>query len=173
MMVARVGRRVPSTSPRLRIRRLGLRLVLAAVVVPLWFTYLAPRPLGGPTSLVWVSGFSMEPTLSTGDLVILYRHDEYEIGDIVAFDIPEGGTVIHRVIDKRSDGYVFQGDNREQIDPWVLDEHAIRGRQLVAVPRAAAAMGTLRRPEIMAGLVAAMVLLLTIDTGARTPRRQR
>ncbi len=131
-------------------------------LLALWFVALSPNQIGGPVGLIWVSGVSMEPTLHTGDLSILYRSEHYEVGDIVAFDIPEGGTVIHRVSQVVPGGYRFQGDNREQEDPWVLDESAIRGRQVYAVSDMTGAMDSVGRPPIMAALTVALVVLVAM-----------
>ncbi len=127
--------------------------------VPVWLLLLAPTSLGGPLSLIWVSGVSMEPTLHTGDLAVLYREDRYGVGDIVAFEIPEGGTVIHRVIEVETGGYRFRGDNRQHDDPWTLSETWIRGRQIVSIPEAAHVMSYLGQPWVMAVLVAGLVVL--------------
>ncbi|MGB5951706.1 MAG: S24/S26 family peptidase, partial [Ornithinimicrobium sp.] len=104
----------------------------------------------------------MEPTLSTGDLAVLYRADIYEVGDIVAFEIPEGGTVIHRVIEVAPDGYRFQGDNRDFHDPWVLDQTDVLGRQVFSVPQAARAMTTVARPDVLAALATGLVVYLKL-----------
>ncbi|MGB3186743.1 MAG: signal peptidase I [Ornithinimicrobium sp.] len=160
--------RSPHAQPHLR--RFIVRAAVAALVVPLWFAFLAPQPFGGPLSLIWVSGTSMEPTLSTGDLAVLYRAEEYQVGDIVAFEIPEGGTVIHRVIEVGPDGHRFQGDNRDFHDPWVLDGSEILGREIFSVPHAARAMTTVGRPEVMASLAAGLVVFWRLrrnDTKAR------
>lgn len=128
-------------------------------------TSLAPTGLGGPVGLIWVSGTSMEPNLQTGDLVVVYEHDTYDVGDVVAFRIPGGGTVIHRVIDATADGYRFQGDNRDFADPWLLGRDDIIGAKAVTVPNAGSAMTVLGRPAIMAALVAALALLWCMRPG--------
>ncbi len=135
------------------------KLLVAAALIGTWLTFLAPSSLGGPVSMIWVSGTSMEPTLFNGDLAVLYRANSYEVGDIVAFEIPEGGTVIHRVIRTTPTGYEFQGDNRDWQDPWDLDESWIQGRQIFHVPKAAQAMSWLAQPVVMAVLVGALVLV--------------
>ncbi len=163
-----VGRLVP-THPG-GVRRVLLRVAVAAVLIPLWFAFLAPRTIGGPLSTIWVSGTSMEPTLVTGDLAVLYRADAYEVGDIVAFEIPEGGTVIHRIIEVTPDGYRFQGDNRDFHDPWVLGEGSVLGRQVVSVPQAARVMTTVLRPEIMAALAVAFVVFWRLRRDAAEAR---
>lgn len=171
MLITGVGRPVSPAHPWVHARRFALKAALAAAVVLAWFTFLAPRAVGGPISVVWVSGFSMQPTLHTGDLSVLYERGRYEVGDIVAFDIPEGGTVIHRIVEVRSDGYVFQGDNREQLDPWILDERAIHGSQVFAVPQAAELFAVLGRPPVLAALVAASVFLASLQSRGAPVRR--
>lgn len=146
------------------------KVVVGLILVAAWHTSLAPRSLGGPLSMIWVSGQSMEPTLYTGDLSILHRSDRYEVGDIVAFEIPEGGTVIHRVVEIHPDGYEFLGDNRDFRDPWILDESWIKGRQIGSVPKAAFVMTWLGQPKVMAVLVALLVLLIHVG---RIPSRER
>jgi signal peptidase I len=145
------------------------RALAYATVIGLWLLLLTPRSLGGPVSIIWVSGSSMEPTLQNGDLALLYRHGSYQVGDIVAFDIPEGGTVIHRIERSVPGGYEFRGDNRETGDPWVLDETSIRGSQVVRVPNAQGALAMLGRPEVMAILVAVMVVLARLRRAEPEP----
>jgi hypothetical protein len=101
----------------------------------------------------------MEPTMQTGDLAIVYRSAQYEVGDIVAFEIPEGGTVIHRVVERSPDGYRFQGDHRDFPDPWLLDDEAITGREVVTIPHAADVAAFLGRPTVMAALAMALTVL--------------
>lgn len=134
-------------------------MVAGVVLWVLWFVFLAPASLGGPVSLIWVSGTSMEPTLHTGDLAIMYEFDSYEVGDIVAFEIPEGGTVIHRVVRSGNGLYEFRGDNKPRDDQWVLDDRAVQGRQLFSIPNAASVISTLGQPRVLGLLVGAMVLL--------------
>lgn len=116
----------------------------------------------------------MEPVLQTGDIAILYERERYEVGDIVAFEIPEGGTVIHRVAGIDPGGYRFQGDNRDAEDPWILGDEAIVGRQLISIPNVTDAMETVSQPVIMAVLVAALVALIGLKREAErrppTPR---
>jgi signal peptidase len=60
--------------------------LLAPIVLLFLF---APTTVGGVTSYVIVSGSSMEPTFSEGDLVVV-REGSYEIGDVVAFETAMG-----------------------------------------------------------------------------------
>lgn len=137
------------------------RLAAFGAAAIVWLVFLSPTGVGGPVGLVWVSGTSMEPTMHTGDLAVLYERSDYSVGDTVAFEIPGGGTVIHRIIEETDEGYRFQGDNRDFADPWTLTDDDIIGRLVTHVPRAGMVMTWLGRPIVMAALVAMLVLLHT------------
>lgn len=142
----------------------GFGLVVAVTaLLALWLLLLAPRGLGGPVSVIWVQGTSMEPALHGGDLAIVYEQDAYDVGDIVAFEIPEGGVVIHRVIEAGPDSYHFRGDNRDRPDPWVLPGNDVVGRQVLAVPGGARILALLADPRILAMLSAALVFLWALQ----------
>ncbi|HEX7096619.1 MAG TPA: signal peptidase I [Acidimicrobiales bacterium] len=121
----------------------------------LWLVFLRPTALGGSTEYILVSGTSMEPTLHEGDLVILRQRDRYEIGDVVAFDVPEGtpgpdSTVIHRIIGGNADdGYVTRGDNRESMDAWHPTHDAILGARVARVPYVGRVLGWLAHPFVL------------------------
>jgi signal peptidase I len=110
-------------------------LAIGALLVVVWFAFFRPAFLGGPASYVLVSGTSMEPTLSTGDLAYVRRASSYEVGDIVAFRVPEGGLVIHRIVGGNGqDGYVPQGDNKPAADEWRPTDDDVVGREAFVVP---------------------------------------
>ena len=142
--------------------------VVAAVGMALvWLMLLSPLDIGGPVGIVWVSGTSMEPGLHTGDLVITYQRASYQVDDIVAFEIPEGGVVIHRIIEVTpEDLYVFQGDNRAHADPWALPADAILGELVIDIPKAARVAGFLTQPIALAAMVTAIAALALFPTPA-------
>lgn len=97
--------------------------LIGVVVVGVW--YLWPYRFGGSSSVVFVEGDSMEPTLSDHDLVVARTRAGYGRGDVIVYRIPAdaagaGQMVVHRVVGGDGDhGYVTQGDNRDVIDPWL------------------------------------------------------
>ena len=114
-----------------------LRVVLATlslVTIVLWFALLRPAALGVPVQYVIIEGTSMEPTLSTGDLVLVRKQDDYVVGDVISFRTPIG-PVIHRIIDGNArDGFVPMGDNNGAADPWPPTPADIVGRAWVTLP---------------------------------------
>lgn len=136
-------------------------LVVIAALVAFW-----PAHLGGSTRTVIVSGTSMEPTYSLGDMVVVRSNDTFGIGDVVVFAVPEGAgrgmLVIHRVVDIDADGrYLTQGDNRDTVDQWPLAADDVVGTPILHVPLAGRfAMALGRWPVTAVGLGAMMTLML-------------
>jgi len=91
---------------------------------------------GSTFNVVRVEGSSMEPTISSGDLVILAARDRYEVGDVVAFRAGNlgGAVVLHRIIRHRGDRYILQGDNNRFIDDYRPTAQEIIGRHLTHLP---------------------------------------
>src|SRR5688572_2549198 len=124
-----------------------LTYVGGAVLVAAWAFLLRPPFLGGPASYVIVSGHSMEPTLYTGDLVIVHERDEYVVDDMVAFEIEGGSQVIHRIVGgSASEGFVLQGDNNDWQDQWRPTPDQILGSEWVHVEGAGNWLSWLQRP---------------------------
>jgi signal peptidase len=135
----------------------------------------------------------MDPTLHAGDLVLTVRRGSYNVGDVVAYRIPEGQPgagvlVIHRIVGgSASSGYIMQGDNRAGRDPWRPRRRDIVGAEGVSVPRLGLVLVYLRTPlglASLAGLVTALLILVGSGTdgssnnpakkgGAARPRRRR
>ncbi|MFP4150063.1 MAG: S24/S26 family peptidase, partial [Nitriliruptoraceae bacterium] len=69
-------------------KALSLRWISFSVFIALLVTVLAPTSLGGSADYVIVDGRSMEPTYRDGDLVITRVAEEYQPGDVIAYDAP-------------------------------------------------------------------------------------
>ena len=86
-----------------------------------------PMPLG--FGLAEVLSDSMYPTIKTGDVLMVVPKDEYQIGDIVAFE--DGSMIVtHRIIDQNEDGsFVTKGDYvGNSADDMPLKEQYIIGK---------------------------------------------
>jgi len=157
--------------------RRGLFTALPLLALCLaWFVLLRPSFLGGPVSYVMVSGDSMEPTLSSGDLVVARDEDAYEAGDLVAFRVPqgehgEGAIVIHRIAGgSAADGFSTQGDNNEWLDPWLVGADDIVGERWLTLAGAGRWLNALKEPALLAGLVGGLIVSLIL-VGERGKRR--
>jgi len=121
-----------------------------------WVLLLRPGFLGGPASYIMVSGVSMEPTLRSGDLVVVRKQESYTTGDLVAFDV-KGGVVIHRIVGgSAEEGFVVQGDNKRRPDSWRPRAEQVRGSMWFRAPGGGRAIAFLRQPLVLAALLAGL-----------------
>lgn len=147
--------------------------MLTAALTLGWVFALRPVGLGGPATYVIVAGRSMEPTHRTGDLVIARTERNYRVGDVVAFRVPDAGTsegpvVIHRIVGgDADDGYVLQGDNKDEPDIWRPRPNDILGRAWVEVPGVGLVLAAARSPLALAALAAMFAFLAVAATPAR------
>lgn len=156
------------------LNRIGLALTLA--ILGAWFILLRPTALGGPTSYLFVSGTSMLPTLETGDLVIAQSATTYEVGDVVAYHVPEGqpgagALVIHRIVGGAANAFLIQGDNREQPDDWRPASDDIVGRLWLRIPGAGTAIAFIKQPGVLAPLAAGLAVTFVLLGGRRPEKR--
>jgi len=84
---------------------------------------------GKPVSFVNISATnSMWPTIKTGDTVFLFPEPWENISrhDIIGYKNPAQVLIIHRIMKKKGDAFIAQGDNNAHPDPLVKKE-AYRG----------------------------------------------
>lgn len=70
---------------------------------------------------------SMEPTLRIGDIIIIKKYDNYDIGDIVTY-LDDNILVTHRIIEKTENGFVLKGDNNNVKDKNIISKNEIQGK---------------------------------------------
>lgn len=144
---------------------LGSVLIWIVVAIDAW--YLWPTQLGGSTSMVVVSGSSMEPTYFSGDLVIA-RKTEPSVGDVIVY-APEalgGAQVVHRIIGgNATDGWQLQGDNNDYIDPFTPKASEVKGVVLVHYANFGRITVLLLNPMVWAFILLAAIVLLVWWSG--------
>jgi signal peptidase I len=148
--------------------------LLLALLGAAWVVF-APTRFGGQAAYVIVAGISMEPNFHRGDLAILRVANDYAIGDVVTYRHPTIGPVIHRIIKREGDQFIFKGDNNSWTDEYHPTQAELIGKLWIHLPAAGALVEQLRIPRNMAALVAVMgVMVMTTGTRsvARRPRRQ-
>lgn len=166
------ARRARSPHPLLRQLGSAALLLVIALVIYAW-----PASFGGRSTIVFVSGTSMLPTLSTDDVVFAREQAHYAVGDLVVFRIPDdtigaevgaarGAFVIHRIVGgSESTGWVTRGDNRNSVDPWFLSEDDIVGRaerKASIGPEALTAVRLMLTPLVWAIVAALLVFAVAL-----------
>ena len=102
--------------------------------------------LGLGTAVV-ISG-SMEDTISINDMVVIFKTNDYEIGDVITF---QGNTrpVTHRIIEKRIENgqeyFVTQGDANNTPDAEI-PKSLIVGEVIAVIPAVGSVQTFLSQP---------------------------
>lgn len=113
-----------------------------------WIAF-APTQLGGQAIYVIVNGSSMEPGFHRGDLAILREAASYQIGEVVPYRHPDIGPVIHRIIGRDGDRYIFKGDNNNFIDTFQPVQADLMGLLWIHLPGVGAIIERLRTPWLL------------------------
>jgi signal peptidase I len=146
---------------------------LALIALGLLWYYFAPVDLGGSTTYVVTDGVSMEPRFHTGDLALVRSQSSYHVGEIVAYNSRVYHTVVlHRIIARAGDRYVFKGDNNNFVDFEHPAASQLIGALWLHLPGWGARLRSLSSPALVGALVAFAVLLLTGVSFARGRRRR-
>ena len=158
-------------------KRTQLRSRLASVafvilVAAAWL-YLAPTQIGGATTYLATSGISMEPRFHAGDLALVRPADRYSVGEVVAYRSTLLHTIVlHRIVARDGDRYVFKGDNNNFLDPTRPTRSLLVGALWLRIPRGGRALALLHSPPVVGAVLGAIILLL-LGTGEERRRRDR
>ncbi len=150
-------------------------LLSLCVVIAAWVLF-APAQVGGAASYVIINGNSMEPVYFRDDLVILRTAQTYQIGDIVTYQHPTIGQIIHRIIDKQGDHFIFKGDNNGFIDSYQPVQSELIGRAWIHLSGAGTMVKQIRQPwvvALLAGLISLVVVAPSAGKLASTKKAQR
>jgi signal peptidase I len=147
--------------------------VLVLLFAVAWIV-AGPTRLGGTTTYVATHGTSMQPRFHTGDLALVRAASGYRVGDVVAYRSESlRRVVLHRIIGRDGDRYVFRGDNNDFTDPERPERDQLVGRLWVRVPHGGAVLGVLQSPLVAALLCAGVGALLVVPARRRGRRRRR
>ncbi len=150
-------------------RVIAAGLALAALVLAWWM--FAPPQLGGRTTYLTVVGGSMEPGLSSGDLVLVRPATSYGVGDVVAYRSQElDAVVLHRIVAVQGDAFVMRGDANSWTDADRPTEENVVGALALRAPWLGATLTRMRSPAglaVVTGIVAGVLVL-----GAARRRRR-
>lgn len=93
--------------------------------------------LKGYHSFLVQSG-SMEPTIMTGDIVIVHQQNQYLKNDVIAFYGAENRIITHRIISSEKDYqaiFATKGDANRSVDSDTTTIDKIIGKVIFVVPK--------------------------------------
>lgn len=80
------------------------------------------------------TGTSMLPDIEPGDLIIVKKEKNYYEGDIISFANDENYITTHRIIEKKNNTFVTQGDNNSFVDRNEVSIGQIYGKLMWIIP---------------------------------------
>jgi len=105
--------------------------ILIFVLIPL-------LPIQNNYSLKMVTSGSMSPAIKTGAIVMVKPVDSYKIKDIITFQVGSGkrDIVTHRIISRKGDEFITQGDANNVADIKPNKKENILGKVVFNIPYA-------------------------------------
>jgi len=94
-------------------------LIVTSVIMIAVFSFV-------PQHVFRVNGTSMNPTLKTGDIVVIGKGINGNLtNEIVVFEDHKIGLIVHRVIADNSEMVMTKGDANNSSDGWITKENVI------------------------------------------------
>lgn len=107
-------------------------------------------------SIFTVATGSMEPTISQNDIIIIKHKDDYFEREIVTFK-SDKAYVTHRIINKRGDTFITQGDANNTKDVEIK-KSAIVGKVVKILHKAAVWQKIFSSPKVIISIFATLML---------------
>jgi signal peptidase I len=147
--------------------RAGLA-VLAVLIIFILLLSVGPKFL--PYQTYFVRSGSMEPTIGTGDMIVLTETDadDLGVGDVITFERPDKqGTMVTHRIDEVKTGdngrsFITKGDANSDVDGWEVPATGNGWKYSFRIPNIGYALGYLQTSGARFGLLVVPALILGI-----------
>lgn len=90
--------------------------------------------LGGYRPFLVQSG-SMEPSIMTGDVVVIKNMSSYVINDVITFNTNSSRIVTHRIVHVENRKYSTKGDANRTGDEDIITDNQIIGKVVLVIPK--------------------------------------
>lgn len=115
-----------------------------------------PMPFGVGFAVV-LSG-SMEPAMSTGDLIVVCEDNDYEVNDVVVYQNGYS-LIVHRIVGIDGDEVVTKGD-ANNINDAAISVSDIKGKVVMTIPYLGEVMTLIKSPIATVLIVLAAIVLI-------------
>jgi len=143
-------------------------VLLFTIIVKSWIYPKEVPGIFGYKPMIVMSG-SMEPTIKTGDLIIVKETDVKSLkkDDIIAFRVKDDTLVSHRIVDVSKDKgqYYFEtkGDNNNTKDEGLVKDKNVEGKYKLRIAKLGSFLMFIATPlGFVVLLLAAIILFLII-----------
>ena len=125
-----------------------------------------------------VQSGSMEPKIETGSLCFinkLVKYEDIKEYDIIAFKLPTGVGVTHRVINITNEGFTTKGDNNQTEDLIKTTRQNYIGKNIFSIPKIGYAVKLIQttRGKIIFGTIVIVLILAGFLIGEPSKKKQK
>ena len=126
-----------------------------------------------PIQILSAYGHSMEPTIKTGDAVVIFPTDvhDIEIGDIITFK-HDDVLITHRVYGFEDGKIQTKGDSLGGKDPYLVKPSEVAGRLIFVVPYAGNILRYANTPAGFVVLILVPAALIILDESRKIKSRR-
>ena len=105
---------------------ISIILVISLIYIKFFSKNINIKPFG--IEILKVESDSMKPEFSKGDIIIIQEKEEYEVNDIITFQLTDNEKITHRIIEKNENKYYTKGDNNNAKDETGIKKDNILGK---------------------------------------------
>lgn len=98
-------------------------------------TTISNTNIAGGYKLFLVQSGSMEPSIMTGDIVVINRQKNYFVNDTITFKDSQNRVVTHRIVNIDQEKISTKGDANRTDDPEIINQNMILGKVLLVLPK--------------------------------------
>ena len=173
---------------------LSLKTIFFYLLIILFFGFLSYKlVLWIRHSLAWktyvVQSGSMEPSIMTGDMIIIKKESSYQKSDVITFKDFNDRTVTHRIMETKAavgnansesaQTYVTKGDANQDSDTGTMPQERVIGKVVQVIPKFGYVVQFIKSPWGFILCIIAPAILIIYDEvravfeEARPVRRRR
>lgn len=150
--------------------------VILTIIIIVGIIFIGLYIIGIEPSVVQ-SG-SMEPQIETGSVCFINKLTKFEDikeNDVIAFKLPTGVGVTHRVIKITNEGFTTKGDNNETEDLIKTTKENYIGKNIFSIPKVGYAVKQVQttRGKIILGTIILVVFLAGVLIGEPSKKKKQ
>ncbi len=119
----------------------------------------------------------MEPTIMTGDVIVIQSQPQYNKNDVVTFKEGDGRIVTHRIIDtqttEKTEVFITKGDANRSIDNNTVTSENILGKVTLVIPKIGFLVGFTQSMPGFIVMIFIPVLLIVMDQLVKMYMKQK
>ncbi len=155
-----------------KVRDVFVSIFTIIVIISCWYAIIVKFILkvdvpmvGGYSALIVLSG-SMEPTIMTGEVIVIHAEPEYKLKDILTYR--DGSILVtHRIVNVTNDTYTTRGDANNTDDPPIKKSQAV-GKTIFHIPYLGKAILFVQSPVGLASVLFILIGLKVMYSLLRT-----